>query len=179
LVVNTTEVLPGDFTRNVSLSPPVEGVKRALTATVGKENSHFVDAGRVALALMGDTIATNLFLLGYAWQIAAVPLSVEALRRAIEINGEAVAMNKAAFDWGRRGATDPQAVASLVEGRSSRPAVASETAEEMRAGHIAFLTAYQNAAYARRYAQVAGRAQAAELSGRTQFSQAVARSLFS
>jgi indolepyruvate ferredoxin oxidoreductase len=99
LVANTTEVLPGDFTRNVSLSPPVEGVKRALTATVGKENSHFVDAGRVALALMGDTIATNLFLLGYACQIGAVPLSVEALRRAIEINGEAVAMNKAAFDW--------------------------------------------------------------------------------
>jgi len=178
VVVNTAEVLPGDFTRNANLSLPVERVKRALSAAAGKENSHFIDAGRMALALLGDTIAANLFLLGYAWQLGAVPLSREALQRAIEINGEAVAMNKAAFDWGRRAASDPQAIASLVDGRGARRGVSAETPAEMRARHVAFLTGYQNAAYARRYAQLADRAEAAELPGRTQFSQAVAQGLF-
>jgi len=178
VVVNTAEVLPGDFTRNADFSLPAERVRRALSAAAGKESSHFIDAGRIALALLGDTIAANLFLLGYAWQLGAVPLSAEALQRAIEINGEAVAMNKAAFDWGRRAAIDPEAVARLVEGRGTKRAVPAETPARMRERHMAFLTAYQDASYARRYAQVADRAQQAELSGRTQFSRTVAQSLF-
>jgi indolepyruvate ferredoxin oxidoreductase len=178
VVANTAEVLPGDFTRNIEFSLPVERVKRALSAAVGKENSHFVDANRMALALLGDTIAANLFLLGYGWQSGAVPLSEQALMRAIEINGEAVAMNKAAFEWGRRAAIDPEGVTRLVEARGTKKAAAAETEEQMHARHVAFLTAYQNAAYAARYAGVVERVRKAEPVGRRQFSEAVARSLF-
>lgn len=178
VVLNTAEVLPGDFTRNADLSLPVERVERALTAAAGADRSHFIDANRTALALLGDTIAANLFLLGYAWQKGAVPLSAAALKRAIEINGEAAAMNKAAFDWGRRAAIDPAAVEKLVQGRSRKPELPAETPEQMRARHVAFLTAYQNAAYAKRYLAVVDRVQNSDLPGRTQFGQAVARNLF-
>ena len=63
--------------------------------------SRFLDATRLATALCGDAIATNMFLLGYAWQIGLVPLSEAAILRAIEINAAAVAMNTEAFRWGR------------------------------------------------------------------------------
>ena len=59
---------------------------------------------------MGDSIATNMFMLGYAWQKGLVPLGEEAIERAIELNGAAVEFNKAAFEWGRRAAVDLAAV---------------------------------------------------------------------
>ena len=58
---------------------------------------------------MGDSIATNAFMLGFAFQKGAIPLSLEAILRAIEINGAAVEMNKQAFSWGRLAAYDLRA----------------------------------------------------------------------
>ena len=59
---------------------------------------------------MGDAIATNMFMLGYAWQKGLVPLGEAAILRAIELNGAAVGLNQAAFQWGRRAAHDLAAV---------------------------------------------------------------------
>ena len=66
----------------------------------------FVDAGQIATALMGDSIATNMFMLGYAWQKGQVPLTEASIMKAIELNGVAVGFNKAAFTWGRTAAHD-------------------------------------------------------------------------
>jgi indolepyruvate ferredoxin oxidoreductase len=178
VIANTAEVLPGDFTRNTELSLPVERVKRALVAAAGAEHSHFIDANRTALALLGDTIAANLLMLGFAYQKGAVPISAQALHRAIEINGAAVAMNKTAFDWGRRMAMDPKAVTQLVEGRGRKPAPPVETLAQMRTRHVAFLTAYQNAAYAVRYSELVERVERAEFPGRTNLTEAVACNFF-
>src|SRR3546814_9676692 len=60
-----------------------------------------VDATGLGLALLGDTIAANLFMLGYASQLGLLPVSPEAIERAVEINGVAVPFNKAAFALGR------------------------------------------------------------------------------
>src|SRR5690606_6010262 len=68
MVVNTAEILPGDFTRNADFSLPSERLKRTITSAAGKEQVDFVDATRLATALTGNAIATNIFLLGYAWQ---------------------------------------------------------------------------------------------------------------
>ena len=97
MMVNTAEFLPGDFTRNADFSLPTERLKRAITAAAGRGQSHFVDASRLATALLGNSIGANMFMLGYAYQIGALPLSAEAIEKAIEMNGEAVAMNLAAF----------------------------------------------------------------------------------
>ena len=64
--------------------------------------------------LLGNSIASNIFLVGYAFQKGAIPLSAEAIEKAIELNGEAVAMNQAAFRWGRRAALDLAEVEKLI-----------------------------------------------------------------
>jgi indolepyruvate ferredoxin oxidoreductase len=154
MVVNLSEVLPGEFTRNPEFSLPSERLKRAIGAAAGRERSHFVDASRIATALLGQSIGANLFILGYAYQIGAMPLSAEAIEKAIDMNGEAVAMNVAAFNWGRRAAVDPAAIDALIapapnEVNSDRQL--SQSFDEMVARRVEYLTAYQDAAYAARY----------------------------
>ena len=93
---------------------------------MGEGNAEFVDATRIATALMGDSLATNMFMLGFAYQRGLVPVSAEAIDKAIELNGAAVKMNQAAFLWGRRLAVEPAAVERLVapkdDSRSGRAA---------------------------------------------------------
>src|SRR5947209_2016419 len=113
VVVNTAEVYPGDFTRNADFSLPAERVKRALRSTAGDTVS-FIDATSIATTLMGNSIAANMFMLGFAWQQGLVPLSEAAVLKAIELNGEAVEMNTQAFVWGRRAGADPAAVDEFV-----------------------------------------------------------------
>ena len=129
MVVNTAEFLPGDFTRNADFSLPTERLRRAIAGAAGKEQCHFVDASRLATALFGSTLGANIFLVGYAYQLGALPLSAVAIEQAIALNGEAVPMNLAAFHWGRRAALDPAAVEALArpapeQQRREPPAVA-------------------------------------------------------
>ena len=114
IIANTAEFLPGDFTRNADFSLPTERLKRAIITAAGRDNVSFIDASRLATALLGNSIASNIFLVGYAYQKGAIPLSAEAIEKAIEMNGEAVAMNQSAFRWGRRAALDPADVEKLV-----------------------------------------------------------------
>ena len=93
MVVNTAEFLPGEFTRNADFSLPSERLKRAITADAGRDKTHFIDASRIATALFGQSLGANMFMVGYAYQIGAIPLSAAAIEKAIELNGEAVAMN--------------------------------------------------------------------------------------
>ena len=132
---------------------------------------------------MGNSLATNMFMLGFAYQKGAVPLAGETLERAITLNGEAVAMNLAAFAWGRRMAADPAAVEALVAAtrKPSEVRRLSAGTGEMVERRVAFLTAYQNAAYAERYrARVASVMAAAKRAtpGQTALGEAVARYLF-
>ena len=165
VVVNTAEFLPGDFTRNADYSLPTERLKRAIVARPARERSHFVDASRLAIALLGNSIGANMFMLGYAYQLGALPLSAEAIEKAIEMNGEAVPMNIAAFRYGRRAAVDPAAVEALVKPQPQLENDAlklSQSFDETVQRRVAFLTAYQNARYARRYRNWVEKVQAAE-----------------
>jgi indolepyruvate ferredoxin oxidoreductase len=184
MIVNTAEILPGDFTRDADFSLPTERIKRAIMTAAGRDKSRFVDATRLATALLGNSIGANIFLVGYAYQIGALPLSAPAIEQAIELNGEAVAMNLAAFRWGRRAAVDPAAVEALVAAQAGPPAAdrrLSQSFDEMVARRAEFLGLYQNAAYADRYRDRVAKAQAAEAAqapGKTGLAEAVARYLF-
>ena len=90
MVINTAEILPGDFTRNADFSLPTERLKRAIRTAAGAEKTRFVDATRLATALLGNSIGANIFMVGYAYQLGALPLSAESIEKAIELNGEAV-----------------------------------------------------------------------------------------
>ena len=124
VVVNTHQTMTGDFTRDADLVFPAEALMQGIERAAGARQVDRVDATRIATALTGDAIATNLFMLGFAWQKGHIPLSRAAIERAIEINGVAVEMNLSAFDRGRRTAADRDA----MERRAAPDTVASRTA---------------------------------------------------
>jgi len=133
--------------------------------------------------LMGHSIATNVFMLGYAWQKGLVPVSLEALDRAIALNGVAIDENLEAFLWGRRAAFDPAGVERLA--CAAEPALPthrlSRDVEEIAARRRDYLVSYQDAAYAQRYVDLVERARRAERSvdsDSTAFTEAVARGWF-
>jgi indolepyruvate ferredoxin oxidoreductase len=184
MVINLAEFLPGDFTRNADFSLPTERLKRAILADAGRDKTHFIDATRAATALFGASVGANIFLVGYAYQLGAIPLAAASIERAIELNGEAVDMNKAAFEWGRRAVVEPAVVEALVKPApeaTSDARTLSQSFDEVVARRVAFLTAYQNATYAARYRRLVEKAQAAEAArtpGKTGLADAVARYLF-
>jgi indolepyruvate ferredoxin oxidoreductase len=109
--VNNSGATTAAFIKNPDWQFPGEGSKGAIVQACGADNVDFVDAGQIATALMGDAIATNMFMLGYAFQKGQVPLQEASIMKAIELNGVSVPFNKAAFNWGRTAAHD---LASVV-----------------------------------------------------------------
>jgi indolepyruvate ferredoxin oxidoreductase len=180
-LANTAEIMPGEFTRSADFSLPTERLKTAIRTAAGKDKAHFFDATRTATALFGNSLGANMFMLGFAYQHGGLPLSAEAVEKAIELNGQAVAMNVSAFRWGRRAAHQPEFVKNLVKGpgMATAPAPIAETLDDMIARRVAFLTAYQNAAYARRYAERIAALRAAEATlGSTTVTEMAAKNLF-
>ncbi|MBX9401168.1 indolepyruvate ferredoxin oxidoreductase family protein [Lysobacter sp. BMK333-48F3] len=239
VVLNSYEAMPGTFTTRPDMQFPATDIVAAIKLALGDQDPHLVDATQLATALLGDAIAANLFILGYAWQRALVPIAFDALMRAIELNGAAIEMNKTAFAWGRLAAIDPRAVAEAAgvvrkvptaaeatphdlphlkpgewEGnewgatsapRATRnedelrhvPATAadgdgvaflplddlrlSRSLDELIARRVAFLTDYQDAAYAKRYSDFVAKVREAEQKkapGSTDLAEAVARYFF-
>jgi indolepyruvate ferredoxin oxidoreductase len=182
-IINRHETITGDFTRNPDLTFPGHAMQRSIAEAAGRENVEFLNATDLATGLLGDAIASNLFMLGFAYQRGLVPLSAEAIERAIALNGVAVEFNCGAFRWGRRAAVHPD----LVRSRATPPAAVppshhlSDTLDQMVRRRVAFLTDYQDAAYAARYAARVERVRSAEaacLPGETGLTQSIARSLF-
>jgi len=186
-VLNTDAAMTSDFTKNPDFRIPTKALTARVAEHCGPDNTFAVDATRIAVALLGDSIATNVFMLGYAWQKGQIPLSIEAIERAIELNGAAVEMNKQAFLWGRRAAHDMASVEAAVRavkaGEGREPAGPehrrlSETLDEMIARRVQSLTAYQDAKYAARYKDLVDRVRAAEAAkapGLSGLTEAVAR----
>lgn len=132
-----------------------------LAERVGEQHLHLVDASTLALKLCGDTIASNMFMVGFACQNGLLPLSVEAIERAIELNGTAVAFNLNAFRLGRVAAHDLDKLLALIEPAQPMAAL-PQSADELIAHRSAHLTGYQNAQYAQRYQALVERVRAAE-----------------
>jgi len=122
-------------------------------------------------------------MLGFAHQRGLVPVSAEAIAKAIELNGAAVKMNQAAFLWGRRVAVDATAVERMIAPKALTDTGRrlSQSLDELIERRVAFLTAYQNAAYAERYRSLVQRvrqAEAAKIKGAADLAEAVARYAF-
>ena len=150
-VVNAHVAPTADFAfdPDLDLSPRV--MEAAIAAACGDADADFPAATEIATALLGDAIATNLFLVGFAAQRGLLPVGLPALQRAIELNGRAVQMNTRALAWGRLMAHDPEAVrrAAGRDARSTAPA--EEPLGALVDRREKDLTAYQSARWARRY----------------------------
>ncbi|WP_417417850.1 indolepyruvate ferredoxin oxidoreductase family protein [Hoeflea sp.] len=151
-LVNTSEVMPGDFTRNADFSLPTERLKRAIVKAAGAEKTSFFNATLAATRLFGNAIAANMFMLGMASQKGALPLTPDSVEEAIRLNGQSVAMNIAAFRWGRKATHDPQSVQALVSDQLvETDAAAEETVAQIIDRRAEFLQGYQNKAWATKY----------------------------
>jgi len=179
-VINAHETMPAQFTHDADFTLPGRQMARAVAAAVRPDAMHAVDAGAMATALLGDSIAANLFTLGYAYQKGLVPVGAAAIETAVRLNGAAVEMNLKAFAWGRRAAVDEAAVRAAIPALATTPGSASGL-DEIVARRVAFLTDYQNASYAKSYADFVAMVRAAEARlgvAEPKLAEAVARGLF-
>ncbi|MGB3867006.1 MAG: indolepyruvate ferredoxin oxidoreductase family protein [Xanthobacteraceae bacterium] len=179
-VINTSLTPTAAFVTDGNIDFEAGLMNRILRDAVGEKGVDFVQATRIATAIMGDSISTNLLLLGYVFQKGLLPLSFEAIDRAIELNGSAVEANRRAFAWGRLAAHDPAAIEKAVAGRATPEAREMSLPERIKF-NADILTRYQDAAYARKYADIVSRVQAAEASrapGLRGLTDAAVRGLF-
>ncbi|MDB5796084.1 MAG: indolepyruvate ferredoxin oxidoreductase family protein, partial [Noviherbaspirillum sp.] len=185
--VNMSGTPTAAFVKNPDWKYPGAAAEHDIRAACGSGRVDFIDAGRVATALMGDAIATNMFMLGYAWQKGWVPLSEAALLKAVALNGVSVESNTQAFLWGRNAAHDWAAVERLARQNESTTQVMefkrTPTLDDVIERRAGILAAYQNAAYAdsyRAFVQQVLKAETELLSGPRplRLAEAVARYLF-
>jgi indolepyruvate ferredoxin oxidoreductase len=179
--------------RNPDWKFPGSDLANEIRMAIGAERAdaaghlELVDANKLTVALMGDALYTNPFMLGYAWQKGWVPLTEHALLRAIELNGVSIDANKKAFAWGRRTAHDRAAVervafpAEVVEIRRDGSRKLSGSLDESIDRRAEFLVAYQDRAYADRYRGLVSRVREAESrlgAAKVPLTEAVARYFF-
>jgi indolepyruvate ferredoxin oxidoreductase len=180
-VLNTTEMSTADFVRHRDANLKADERIQAIGEAVGRQNLATVAANQLAEQLLGNTIYANVLMLGFAWQSGLVPVSREAIRRAIELNGVEVDANNAAFDWGRLAAADFPALREIIE-QPATVAGQPETLDGMIARRTEFLTDYQDKALAERYRRLVHRAREREQSvgaaADLPFTRAVARAWF-
>ena len=176
-VVNATTAPTADFVKNPNWQLPGSDLQHDVRAACS--TADFVPAAEMATTLMGDSIATNMFMLGYAYQKGWVPLSATAIERAIELNGVAVEFNCKSFVWGRRAVVDLEKVRRAATPADVIPIAQrfSRTLDELIERRVKLLTSYQDAAYAARYSAVIDRVRKAETekTGSEDLSKAVAR----
>ncbi|SLN35358.1 indolepyruvate ferredoxin oxidoreductase family protein [Oceanibacterium hippocampi] len=182
-LINTHKTPTMDFTLNPDADWHEDEIRRAIELAAGEDATTFIEATEIATALAGDAIATNLFLLGYAWQKGLLPLRRSSIEDAIRLNGVAVEANLKTFGWGRAAAHDIERVNRIIDPVVTplRPRPAAKTLEEIVAFRSDYLTAYQNARYARRYRALVDKVAAAEAEktpGRHGLAEAVARYAF-
>ena len=179
-IVNGDLQPTASFVMNPDIDFAAAGMRRGLRDALGDDALDIIDATGLASALMGDAIATNPFIMGYAWQKGLIPLSHEALDRAIELNGASIAMNKEAFQWGRLAAHDmarvQEAIRSLAAPEPDEPGL-----DEKIARRAAFLVDYQDQAWSERYRRLvadAAKAEGGKIANSTALTEAVAINFF-
>ncbi|KIT17358.1 indolepyruvate ferredoxin oxidoreductase [Jannaschia aquimarina] len=147
-VVNAHEIVTGDFTGNPDFKLPADRLRLSLEARLRDRLTMF-DASRLAEKVLGDTIFSNMTILGAAWQMGLVPLSREAILKAVELNGAAVEKNQQAFELGRWAFAKPDQSAALLD--EDRVLEMPKTLEQKIAFRADHLTAYQGKRLAKRY----------------------------
>ena len=197
-VVSTSQVPTGAMVTHTDVEfPEANGLVTAINRFTRKDENVFFDALGLAQTLFDDHMASNMIVLGAAYQAGAIPVSAAAIEEAIVLNGVSVPMNTQAFRAGRLLVAEPAWVATLKRRRLGAVDVAAALTDEARrlvdtvpaAGElrrllelrVPELIAYQNVAYARQYVEFVRRVREVEqaaVRGETRLGEAVARYLF-
>ena len=157
-VINSHVIPTADFIRNRDFNFQSRKINSILESALRKDSA-FVDFTKPAEALLGDSIATNIMMLGYAYQKGLLPLSAAAIEQAIEVNGVSIKMNTEAFRLGRLAVAEPARLEAMMKGQDAPVAPKTLDAmslDEIIAHRTQLLTDYQNARLAERYRKLVG-----------------------
>ncbi|MDG2034047.1 MAG: 2-oxoacid:acceptor oxidoreductase family protein, partial [Rhodospirillales bacterium] len=152
-----------------------------IRARIGTDRTRFINATHLATQLMGDSITSNIFMMGYAFQKGLIPLSLKSIQKSIDLNGVSVASNQRAFSWGRAAAANLDYVAGLAGGTDDLAGNAAFDLDRFIRAKTADLAAYQNPAYGDRYRRRVADVRVAEQAaggGARALEEAVARGLY-
>ncbi|MCC8397371.1 indolepyruvate ferredoxin oxidoreductase family protein [Paraburkholderia sp. MMS20-SJTR3] len=200
-VVSTTQTPTGQMVSNRHVQfPALNGLTGGIERVTRKADNVFLDGQVLAEGLFGDSMATNLFMVGVAYQAGTLPLKSDSIETAIRQAGVGVEMGLAAFRWGRMAVVDRAFVQTeIAKGRApvgvltSAPQLAPAAraivdavgaqgeVRRLLEVRVPELMAYQNTGYARRYAEVVKRVLAAEkrvAGGKSELAEAAARYLY-
>jgi indolepyruvate ferredoxin oxidoreductase len=177
-IVNSAEMATGDFVRHRDANLRAADRVKAISNVVGAHNFEALDANAIAEQLMGNTIYANVLLLGAAWQLGMVPVSLASLQRAIELNGVEPDKNKLAFSWGRLAVVNADQLEQLMHGNGTDSG--DQTLDDVVDRRARFLSDYQDDRLANRFATLVDKAHKAEMEvgGNGELADAVARSYF-
>lgn len=178
-IINTHQQPTGAFTQDPDWQFPMDTVERLIEESVGRQVD-YIDATKLATALMGDAIATNVFMVGYAFQKGLLPVSEAALLRGIEIIGVGVESNKLSFLWGRRAAEHLIKVTQIAIPEQTIRVALPESLDTLINKRAAYLTEYQNASYAQTYIDLINEVRRAEstINAGQSLSKAIAQNAF-
>ncbi len=157
-IVNSHENPTAEFIQDPSYSFPGTQLQQRIVQESGQGKAEFIDATRIARTLLGDSIASNLFMLGYAYQKHLVPVKMTSILQAIALNNVSVQLNQKAFDWGRKAAVNLKEVENLIP-HSHRPVQPLEKLHQIIDWRNRALQDYQNVRYAKKYLEIVHRVQ--------------------
>jgi len=181
-VLNTAQMSTADFVKFRDANLKADERIEAIAQVVGRSNLSTIGANQLSARLLGNTIYANVLMLGFAWQTGLVPVTLEALLRAIELNGVDVETNREAFGWGRIAAADDSYVTKVAGDAADSSAPQKEPLDSMIARRARFLSEYQDDALADRYRELVERTRAGEQAlhqgGHLPLTAAVARAWF-
>lgn len=177
-VINSHMSPVADFVRNRDIDFQEATVQKQLDNATLEEARFRIPAQEIATSLMGDSIATNILMLGYAWQKGMIPVTLASIEQAIQMNGVAIESNLRTFYWGRMAAHDMGAIKAIISEGRGEDVTISKSFDEIVKKRQAHLKAFQNAALAKKYTALLDRVRACEEqkgSGKTDLSIAVAQ----
>ncbi len=174
VALNLAEMPTGDLVLNRDADLRIDARLAAISGAVGADSLAALDAARLAGRLLGDPVFANVLLMGFAWQRGMIPVGLEAMNRALELNGVAAEKNLAAFAAGRLAAGAPEQLGKALD----EPAPAPQTAADIVTHRAEFLAAYQDDRLAQRYRETLARLAGAMPIWSEALHVAAARSLF-
>jgi len=159
VIMNSQEVMTGEFTRNADLQFPADDIRNLIVEWAGEDNFDEIAATEYAVKYLGNSIGSNLLMIGYAYQKGLIPLSAEGINKAIEVNGAAIVMNKQAFLLGRKIAAG---LLDIDQEKVIAPTIDEADIDAIIAHRVNILTEYQDSNYAQRYKTLVERVKSSE-----------------
>ena len=149
-IINSDEIMTGEFTRDKNFFLPFDKMKENLINILGKNNIDFIPSNTIANKILGDSILSNMFIVGKAYQSGLIPIKAKAIEQAIQLNGVSIEENTQAFRLGRHSINMKEEILNLIYEKEK----VITNFDEKFVDRYNFLIKYQNKKYADKYKEL-------------------------